>query len=348
LIPYKSLDERIGLIRSSLENLSDSHSDILHEAAGLNLSLCSGQFSQVNGLPLWIKLLESSSGLGQVSEDWIEATDRLLAYLGYAATDEITSQTIHDPELAIKLGLYDLAIRLNEQKNGDPLITLRALVHTQPNDPLIRDSALSLEAGSLTRAAILASLAVAKQKVTRAIDHAIYDELEAFTQDALFSEKPAGAKELLRKVHVLNSLNFLDLFSKKIDCVRKRLALTKTLLTQAPESETKAHAMGNWYFHNSVVAKMDSTTDQELLNLLEADRIDWGFTGYKYRIAQLYHDRGDLRAKGFYEDALKCSPMFKALVNDYGCFLDDCKLTAELESWAALGNSMFPEEKEAT
>lgn len=152
-------------------------------------------------------------------------------------------------------------------------------------------------------------------------------------------------REYLHKtVQVLNSLNLIHFFRGDFSECDKIFLEEERLIPQIPNNLIREHLIGNLNFHKAMVSKATGDEKSELDYLQKALKYDHGYHDYFYRIASLYHDQGSPLAKDYYENALKVSPWYQSLINDYGILLCDMGLEREFEDLKVIAEFLFPEE----
>lgn len=335
--------ERFPLeISRRLSLLLPAHLELLVEAARVQRYLFTGRESSARA-PLWMRLLRrEGGGLRQVSGDWLKASDALVSKVGMApSTEALAAGDPPQADVGYRLGLFDLvrtALR-DRSDSAAQVLRLRIAIVSGGVDGDARALISSLGADESTERGLLALHLVLSAKRGRSPDDAAEKELESWAEEGAASAHHGSPAVLC---HAANSLNFL--WSKRGETGRVEAMLDvveKGLAPRIESPELRDHVLGNASFHRAILSRRTAKPDEELACLAAAARLDYGFTDYDYRIAQILHDRADDKARVHYEAALRTGPFNEALVNDYGCFLNEHGAAGELKSWESLASFLF-------
>lgn len=341
----RPLESPADFVSRHLGHVLSHHQGIVVEALRNELSLFAGA-PLVDDTPLWIRLVHRErGGLRQVSPDWISAADNFLSRLGISLlSSQLVEASTQDPFLAYRLGQHGLAGRLATSRTDR---NARALIHriaiaSDTLDSQILSELRGRPATDGEAESLLASYVVQQVKRGRVVAEGDIGRLESWVRSRL--ETSCDDDTLARVCHILNSLNFVWLNLNRTDNLERTIQQVETIGSKVSEVDLRAHILGNAFFHRSILAKLRGGQEQELSCLMEAARLDYGFTDYNYRIAQILHERGRSDAREQYEAAIRTSPFNLAVVNDYGVFLSERGTADELRSWEAVATFFFQAE----
>lgn len=299
------------------------HLEILRSALNQTRFILSDQphHSSIR-IPLWVKLFKKGRSLRNLSSQWFGEAKKFLL-LFRINLDAVTNE-IESVQYRLSLGL---ASKIEADLSDFQLAKLQLFQKS------FFYSEMELAKMNLDPSEHLSILAF---QVARGSKREMINSLEMI-EDVLHFLSLRRQIEPLRQIHILNSINLVSFRMGRFEEAERRITdVHRIAKFRLKVAEERNHALGIVSFHRGLLEIEKGNRNRAIQNLENSKNLDRGFFDCHYRLASLFHDLGDKRAKIEYEQALKLSVFDFPLVNDFGVLLKEMNLTREFESLLAL------------